>query len=141
MLLTFTLLAFLVTTGVALSGYFFLTAESPVEQRLRAVVPEASAQRRAETPKREGPGPVGRLLAVVGGLSAGSNEKSLTQLLSTAGYRSPNALLVFVGARTVISLGPALAFLVPRVSRGEPLLRTFYLALLIWGILHLLCMS
>jgi tight adherence protein C len=140
MLLALTLAAFLITTAVALSGYYFLTADSPVEQRLRAVVPGALAHRPAEKPRREGPGLFARALTMVGSLSAGNNDRSLTQLLTTAGMRSPNALFLFVGARTLISLGVALAYLVPRISRGEPLAKTLYVALLMWAMLHLLCM-
>ena len=140
MLLLFTIAAFVITTGVALSGYYFLTADTPVEQRLRSVVPSAVTPRTAERPRREGPGPIGRLLTMVGALSAGNNEGSLTQLLTTAGMRSANALFLFVGARTVLSIGPALSYLVPRVSRGEPLMRTLFVTVLIWGALHWLCM-
>jgi tight adherence protein C len=140
MLLIFTIAAFLIMTGVALSGYFFLTADSPVEQRLRSVVPEPKGQPQVAAPRREGPAPLARMIAFVGGLSAGNNETSLTQLLSTAGYRSPNALFLFVGARTIISLLPALAYLVPRVSRGEPLGRTLFIALLLWWLVHMLTM-
>jgi tight adherence protein C len=140
MVLILTLAAFLIMTGLALSGYFFLTADSPVEQRLRSVVPGAKVRAQAAPERREGPSPLARLLTFVGSLSAGSNETSLTQLLSTAGYRNPNSVYLFVGLRTVISLAPALAYLVPRVSRGEPLGRTLFLALLIWWMMHLLTM-
>jgi tight adherence protein C len=140
MLFALTVAAFLITTAVALSGYYFLTADTPTEQRLRAVVPGALLQRQPETPRREGPGIFARALTTIGTLSVGTNDRSLTQLLTTAGMRSPNALFLFVGARTLISLGLALAYLVPRISRGEPLAKTLYVALLMWAMLHLLCM-
>jgi tight adherence protein C len=128
-------------TGVVLSGYYFLTADTPLEQRLRTIAPDAPGQRPQMKPQREEDlGIVGRVLTAVGSLSAGSNEQSLTQLLTTAGYRGPNALLVFVGARTLFSLGPALAYLVPRISRGEPLGRTLLYSLLIWFFCHAFCM-
>jgi tight adherence protein C len=139
MLLILTVFAFLVTTGVALSGYYLLTADSPMERRLRNVVPEASTTIVKAAPER-GPSVIDRVLGAVGSLTAGTNEKSLTQLLMTAGYRGPNALFVFVGLRTVLSLGPALLYLVPRISRGEPLVKTLVLTLAIWFIIHLLCM-
>ncbi len=140
MLFALTIAAFLITTAVALSGYYFLTADTPTEQRLRAVVPGALVQRQTEAPRPEGPGLLARAISTVGSMSVGSNDRSLTQLLTTAGMRSPNALFLFVGARTLISLGIALAYLVPRISRGEPLAKTLYVALLIWAGLHLLCM-
>ena len=141
MLLIFTVAAFLVTTGVVLSGYFFLTADSPVEQRLRNVVPESALARTAVKPRREGLGPIGRVLNAIGSLTAGNNDKSLTKLLTTAGYRGQSALFVFVGARTLLSLVPALAYLVPRISRGEPFAKTMAFALVIWGVGHILCMT
>lgn len=140
MLLFFTLAAFAITTGVVVSGYYFLTADSPMEQRLRAVVPEALASRTSMRPQREGPGPLARAVTLLGSLSAGNNDRSLTQMLTTAGMRGPNALFLFVGTRTLLSLGIALAYLVPRISRGEPLGKTLTVALLIWLFFHLLCM-
>jgi tight adherence protein C len=140
MLLAFTIAAFIVTTGVVLSGYYLLTADSPVEQRLRTVVPEAARRPGATKPAREGLGPLGRLMAIIGTLSAGNNERSLTQTLTTAGYRGANALVVFAGIRTLVSLTPALAYLVPRISRGEPFGRTLFIALAIWFVMHHLCM-
>ena len=140
MLLIFTVAAFVVTTGVVISGYFFLTADSPVEQRLRNVVPESALARAAVTPQREGLGPIGKILNAIGRLTAGNNDKSLTKLLTTAGYRGPSTLFVFVGARTLLSLVPGLAYLIPRISRGEPLGKTLAFALLIWAVGHVLCM-
>lgn len=139
MLLIITIGAFLITSGVVLSGYFLLTADSPVEQRLRSVVPETLPVKQRAKPAREGLGPIGRLLALVGRFGVAGNERSLSQLLSTAGYRGPNAVLLFLGARTLLSVGPALAHLVPRISRGEPLGRTVWFTALIWAAGHLLC--
>jgi tight adherence protein C len=140
MVLSLTVAAFLIAVGVVLSGYYLMTAESAIEQRLRTVVPDSAGTRAAEKPSDKGPSLMGRLLTGIGALSAGTNEQSLSQLLMTAGYRSPGALLTFVGLRTLVSLGPALAFLIPRVTRGEPLGKTLYLSLLIWAFLHMLCM-
>ncbi len=140
MVFSITAAAFLIAVGLVLSGWYFVTAESALEQRLRTVVPDAGVARPVEKPRREGSTLLGRFLTGIGALSAGSNEKSLSQLLMTAGYRRPNALLTFVGLRTLVSMGPALAYLVPRVTRGEPLGKTLYMALLIWGFLHMLCM-
>jgi tight adherence protein C len=140
MLLISTLAAFILTTAVVLSGYFLLTADSPVEQRLRTVVPEGVARRREAPQERQRIGFMSRMLTFIGSLAAGNNDRSLTQTLTTAGFRSTNALFVFVGARTLLSVGPALLYLVPRISRGEPLNKTLYVALIIWGAGHLLCM-
>jgi tight adherence protein C len=140
MLLIFTLAAFLIMTGVVISGYFFLTAESPVEQRLRNVVPESALARAARPTTSRGPGPISRALTALGSLTAGNNDKSLTKLLTTAGRRGPTALFTFVGLRTILSVGPALAYLVPRISRGEPFGRTLAMALFIWLLGHTIVM-
>ena len=133
--------AFLLTTFVVLSGYYFLTADNPVEQRLRTVVPESASQRRVAKSDSRGPSVFSRVLSSIGSLTAGNNDKSLTKLLTTAGYRGQTALFTFVGLRTLLSIGPALAYLIPRISRGEPFARTVGTALLIWAILHLLVMT
>ena len=140
MLLVFTAAAFIVATVVVISGYFLLTADSPVEQRLRTVVPGSATARAQATERREGPGIFGRLLGLIGSLTAGNNDRSLAQLLTTAGFRSENSLFVFVGARTLLSVGPALLYMVPRISRGEPFGKTLSFALVIWGVSHLICM-
>jgi len=139
MLLIFTAAAFLITTGVAISGYYFLTADSPVEQRLRDVVPESALTRPRPKPER-GVGPIGRFLAAIGSLTAGNNDKTLSKLLTTAGRRGPTALFAFVGLRTILSVGPALLYLVPRISRGEPFARTLGFALFIWALAHTIIM-
>lgn len=140
MLLAFTVAAFLIMTGVVLSGFFLLRADDPVEQRLRSVVPDAPTARTVVRPRRAGLGVFSRMLAGIGSLTAGTNDTSLSKLLMTAGYRGPSALYLFVGLRTIVSVGPALAYLVPRISRGEPFAKTMYVTLAIWGALHVLCM-
>jgi tight adherence protein C len=141
MLLIFTLAAFLITTGVVISGYYFLTADSPVEQRLRSVVPESALARSTSKAAPRGPGIIARALTALGSLTAGNNDKSLTKLLTTAGRRGPTALFTFVGLRTILSVGPALAYLVPRISRGEPFGRTLLMALGIWALGHFIVMT
>src|SRR5262249_27777315 len=70
-----------------------------------------------------------RLLALLGRFSfGGGREKSLAQRLSYAGIRGPSSLLLFLGVRTVLSFGPALLVLMPRVSSGQPLGRSLVLA-------------
>jgi tight adherence protein C len=133
--------AFIVTTFVVVSAYFFLTADDPLEQRLRTIVPESAIKRPVSKAESRGPGPFSQLLAAIGRLTAGNNDKSLTKVLTTAGYRGQTALFTFVGLRTLLSLGPALAYLIPRISRGEPFARTVGTALFIWAIAHLVVMT
>jgi len=140
MLFLFTVGAFFIASGVVLSGYYLLTADSPVEQRLRTVVPDVVTPRGQVLPEDRQPGSLARAFTVVGSLSAGNNDRSLSKLLSTAGMRGPSSLFLFVGVRTVVSLVPALGYLVPRISRGEPLTKTLFIALTIWFVMHSLCM-
>jgi len=139
MVLILTFGAFLIATGVVLTGYRMLTAESPVEQRLRAVVPDGGGVRPAAAPRREGLGPIGRVLTVIGRIGMGGNEGVLRQRLSTAGLQSTNAFYLFLGARTLLSFGPALLYLIPKISAGEPLGKSLLIAAGLWFIGHLLC--
>ncbi|TMB45600.1 MAG: hypothetical protein E6J60_16850, partial [Deltaproteobacteria bacterium] len=113
-----TLLTFGIVTVAIVSGYSWLSAESPVAQRLKTLVPELGAQAKA---KKKGPGLGARLLALLGTYSFGGSENSLAKRLAYAGIRGPRAVVLFLGMRTLFSIGPALFVLVPRISSGKPL--------------------
>jgi tight adherence protein C len=127
-----TVATFLSVLALVLSGYRALTAEAPTARRLRTLLPDAVPPRRARGPAAKGPGAGQRLLAGVGRLGIGGSERSIAQKLSYAGFRASNAALLFLGARTLVSLGPALLVLVPQVSAGRPLGRACVLAGLVW---------
>jgi len=130
---------FMVVTGVVLAAYYTLTAEAPGVQRLRRLVPEAvGVAQPSGRAAAQGPGPLQRLLVGVGQYGIGRGDRSLTQKLSNAGFRGPNATLVFLGVRTLLSLGPALLVLVYRVSAGQPLFASLWVPALVWGIGHVL---
>jgi tight adherence protein C len=134
-----TLITFLVALGVVLSGYYLATAESVATQRLRSLVPDAAAiPRPAVQRERRGRGLVSRLLAVVGQYSVGGDDSSLTHSLSVAGIRSRNAAAIFVGTRTLLSVGPALFVLVTQVSAGKPMGRSLLFAAVAWFYGHIL---
>jgi tight adherence protein C len=140
MVLILTIAAFVVTSGVALSGYYFLTAETAIEQRLRTVVPESAGLRPRQALRRDDEvGPFGRFFATVGRFGIAGNERSLRQTLNTAGYRGQTALLLFLGVRTLASVAPALLFLVSRVSNGQDATRAIAWAVLIFLLGHNLC--
>ena len=130
-----TLLTFGIVTIAIVSGYSWLSAESPVAQHLKTLVPELSAQARA---KKKGPSLGGRLLALLGSYSFGGSENSLAQRLSYAGIRGPRAVVVFLGVRTLFSFGPALFVLVPRISSGQPLGYALLMAGFMWAVGHTL---
>src|SRR5207247_2098154 len=113
-----TLLTFGIVTIAVVSGYYWASAESPVAQRLKTLVPELGSQAKA---KGKGPSLGARLLALLGTYSFGGRENSLGQRLSYAGIRGPRAVVLFLGIRTLFSFGPALVVLVPRISSGKPL--------------------
>src|SRR5262249_8144219 len=61
---------------------------------------------------------------------------SLGQRLSYAGIRGPHTTSLFLGARTLLSVGPALFVLVPLVSSGRPVGRALLTASLVWAAGH-----
>ncbi len=131
-----TIATFMIVTGVIISGYYWASAESVVTQRLRTLVPNAQSETERKRRRTDASG-VERALALVGSYSLGGGDNSVAQRLSVAGIRGSNAVLTFLGIRTVISFGPALLVLIPRVSNGKPLGRTLFLASLVWAIGHL----
>src|SRR5881296_59167 len=105
--------AFIVVSLIVLAFSYTVTAESPVEQRLRALAPARAARAADRQAAERGPSLLRRGLSVLGQYSIGGSESALSQRLSAAGYRSQNASALFLGTRTLLSFGPALAILVP----------------------------
>jgi len=139
-LMLLTVATFLVVTGIVMAMYYTATAETAVERRVRSLVPGQVAEA-APIMDRRGPSAVQRSLATLGRYGVGGGERSLAQKLSVAGFRSPNAVFVFVGVRTLISFGPALMMIVPSVSQGKPLGRSLLGAALVWLLGHQLANS
>ena len=121
-------LTFTIIVGMVLSGYYFLATESEATQRLRAMVPNLVT---AHAPRRSGPRLpyVSAILTTIGRYGLGSDDGSLRQALSIAGLRGRNGTLLFVGARTLLSVGPALAFLAMNTASERPLGRAILFAL------------
>ncbi len=137
-LVLITVATFLVVSGIVVSGYYAATADSPVAERLKRLVPEAAVAEAARpTAGGRGSSAVKQLLAALGQYGFSGNDRSLTRQLSIAGIRGGNAAMLFLGARTLISVGPALLLLVPQVSAGKPLARALWVAGLTWAIGHL----
>jgi tight adherence protein C len=139
MVVLLAILSFLFVMGVVLSGYFALTAESPVSERLRNLSP---TPRPAETAKKRPEatsGPVRKLLLAIGKLGFGGNEQGLTQMLNVAGYRSPNSTVLFLGIRTVLSVVPAVFVLITLVSSGTMMPRAVLVSFIAGGAGHVLC--
>ena len=138
MIVFITIVTFTIVTGVVVSGFYWATAESAVSRRLRTLVPESAMTVARPAEKKKEPSAIARGLGALGGYGIAGNERSVRQRLSYAGIRGPNSVMLFLGIRTLLSFGPALAILVPRVSTGQPLGGTLFAAILVWGIGHTL---
>jgi len=131
-------LAFMIVVGMVLSGYYLLATESQATQRLRTMIPHlVSAPARPE--RRALRIPIAtRILSTIGRYGLGSDDGTLKQALSVAGFRNRNAVLLFVGARTVLSVGPALAMLALAVVSERPFGRALLWAGMTFLVAHAL---
>lgn len=128
LLLLITAGTFVGIMAIVFGVFYATTAQSQVAVRLQGIAAEANPV--IETRQvAQGPGLAKRLLFAVGRQSlSGSGDASLTQMLSMAGYRGRNAVFIFLGVRTLLSFGPPLFIVVPRVTAGQPLGQTLYMA-------------
>ena len=128
---------FMIVVGMVLSGYYLLATESEATQRLRSMVPHLVA---TQTAKKRGPRLpfVSSLLATVGQYGLGSDDGTLGQALSIAGFRGRGGATLFVGARTVLSVVPALALLMINVAKDRPLGRAIFMAVGLFFLMHIL---
>ncbi len=119
-----TLCTFAVIAATVLALGTALRPEAPVAARMRQLARESGAA----APRRRAPGSLlGRFVAAIGRYGS-DGDRSITHRLSVAGFRGANAAALFIGARMLMSLGPALLVLVPAVLAGRPLGRTVLLA-------------
>src|SRR6266403_5679288 len=125
-----TLVLFAVVTTAVLSGYYVFTNESAVSRRLGALTGDSAASVKRDAPRV---GLLSRMFQALGPYAFGSGDASITQTLSFAGFRGPNAALIFLGARMLVSMGPPLLFVVPQVSAGKPLGQTIIRAVMLWA--------
>jgi tight adherence protein C len=121
-----------------LALFALISTESPITKRLQRLIPETVVPVSADRGPAEKPSLMARIIAVIGQYGLGRGDASVTKKLSAAGIRGSNATLKFLGARTLLSFGPALLVLVPRVASGQPLFSTLWRAGLAWAIGHLL---
>src|SRR5262249_41785519 len=103
-----TVATFVAVSAIAWSLFHTMMAESTVTQRVKGLVgesPRPAARERAQRGERSGR--LGRVVAAIGSYGVGA-DSSLAQRLSAAGFRRANAAALFLGVRTLISVGPAL---------------------------------
>jgi tight adherence protein C len=136
MVFLISLACFLIATALTASAVYALTAESPVERRVRELTPKAEGARRREREPRAGL--LNRFLASVGEFVFGAGSGRLSQTMSAAGLRRKNAVAYFLGLRTLISFGPGLVVLMWATSAGRPAMQTAFLSFLAWGVGHTL---
>ncbi len=138
MALLIALAVFAIVSAVVISTLYVLTAESPVAQRLRAFAPAAAAPPRTDSPRVS---LLLRVLTALGEYGFRRGDHSLTQRLSSAGFRAPGAAALFLGARTVLSFGPAAVVFLYATHAGKPLPFTLWLTGLAWGFGHIITNS
>jgi len=128
---------FMIIVGMVLSGYYLLATESEATQRLRAMVPHLVTQQRTKRSGLRLPF-VSAILSTVGQYGLGSDDGTLRQALSIAGFRGRNGALLFVGARTILSVAPALAFLAMNVASDRPMGRAMLMTFGVFVYAHVL---
>src|SRR5262245_18335867 len=131
-----TLATFIAVAGIVLSLYKAFAAESPVTQRLRGVV-DAPTRREATAQRPAQRGLVSQALMGIGRYGLGGDH-SLASRMSFAGIRTAHAPPRSLGIRTLISVGAALIVIVPAVSSGNPLGRSFMIAGVVFLVGHLM---
>src|SRR5262252_2668544 len=124
------LTTFVLVMGLVQAASRAFTARSPVLERLNTFVPPPRNEREERLPIGQ---IVARALTALGAIMAGTGERRITHRLEMAGFRGPRALPLFLGAQTMLTLGPALLILVPRVASGDDVPRAFELAGLAWA--------
>jgi hypothetical protein len=129
------LLLFATITGVLMSGYYALVAKAPADRRLEAMTGPIARTVEAPVVRR---GLIKRLLMSLAPYGFGTTDQTVADTLSYAGLRAPNTLMLFVGARTLISVAPALLILTAGLSAGKPLRVVLLQAGAMWLVLHVL---
>ena len=119
---------FAIVNAIVLLTFYLLTTESPLAERLRGLTTEGQiatqmAQRQKE---KSGPTFIRQAVQALGSFGINKDNRSLTKQLSAAGYRSPSAMPLFLGTRTLLSFGSALVILMPRILAGEALGRSMW---------------
>lgn len=126
---------FLAITLVVVAAQRAVAEPAEASDRLKQMLPQTA--RKTTAKPREGTG-LGQVLEAFGRIGFGQGDTSVAQRLSAAGYRSRNALTTFLGVRTLLSFGPALLIVIPRISSGKPLDDTLYWAIGCVAVGHLL---
>jgi tight adherence protein C len=139
MALVLAFFGFLLVTALVMSAYYTLTTESPIAERLRAVGTSQASDARRKQAQGQSFTALSNVLAGIGKFGFGGDEKSLANMLSVAGYRGPNATVLFLGVRTIVSFGPAILLIITQIAAGQSLGRALGYAFLALLFGHALC--
>lgn len=130
---------FATISAIMLLMFYVATAESAVASRLRGlttagqIATQIEARRKS---KQSGSTFIRLAITTLGGYGFGQQDTSLSKQLAAADFRTPSALPMFLGTRTLFSFGPALLILMPRITAGEPLGRSMYWGIGAWALGH-----
>lgn len=130
--LSFGVFLFVVVVAYLLSGG--TQGVSATEVRLRDLQTQSTAEQRRQARQEESP--IREAVMSVGKAVSRGNEKGLSLKLITANYRKASALPLFLGVRTLISVGPALIIVVPRFLSGLPMGKSLQYAMGAWALGH-----
>lgn len=138
MTLTISVAVFAIINAIVLLTFYVMTAESAIAARLRGLTTQGQIATQLEQRKAKSRGGsfIQQLVSALGSYGFGQGDTSLSKQLSAAGFRTPSALPMFLGTRTLFSFGPALLILMPRITTGEPLGQTLYVGLGAWAFGH-----
>lgn len=134
MTLMITTAVFFVVSAIVLLSFYVVTAESPIASRLRGLTTQGqiAAQLEQRKTKKQSGTFIRQVITGLGSYGVGQTDSSLSKKLAAAGFRTPSALPMFLGTRTLFSFGPAILILMPRITAGEPLGRSLYLGVGSW---------
>jgi tight adherence protein C len=125
---------FFVVSAIVLLTFYVVTAESAIASRLRGLTTQGQIATQIEQRKKaKASGTfVRQAITSLGSYGLGQGDSSLSKKLVAAGFRTPSALPMFLGTRTLFSFGPAILILMPRITAGEPLGRSLYMSFGAW---------
>lgn len=137
MTIIITAAVFAIVNALILVAFYITTSEAPIAARLRALTSGRRVVIADQAPHgRAAPSFIMAIVSGVGRFAFSRNDRSIGRTLASAGYRGPNALPFFLGLRTLLSFGPALAILVPGLSSGEPISDSLWTALAAFAVGH-----
>ncbi len=123
MILLATVGVFITVILIVLAAQTAVATPEEATERLRQMLPERPTK---TTSKRDQRSALGGIVEAFGHFGFGQGDASVAHRLSAAGMRSRSALTTFLGARTLLTFGPAMFIVIPRIGSGKPLGETLW---------------